>query len=120
MALYPLMPDHMEVDRDAHGRIFYDYPHSSGDARTMGRINEGGEQREALIAKRGRIQSYLDTLNQQKLIAEFDEVLWYGTMDQVGLLSGDIRLPAGHLSPESCGDRWVSSFSRLSSFRRSP
>lgn len=36
-----------------------------------------------LIAKRGRIQNYLDTLNRQELITEFDEVLWYGTVDQV-------------------------------------
>lgn len=39
--------------------------------------------REALIAKRGRIQSYLDTLKNQELITEFDEVLWYGTVEQV-------------------------------------
>jgi len=47
------------------------------------RINEVSEQREALIAKRGRLQSYLDTLKQQELIAEFDEVLWYCMVDQV-------------------------------------
>ena len=36
-----------------------------------------------LTAKRGRVQSYLDTLKRKELIAEFDEVLWYGTVEQV-------------------------------------
>ena len=36
MALYPLMPDRMSVDRDAQGRIFYEYTRADGDARTMG------------------------------------------------------------------------------------
>ena len=36
MSLYPLMPDRMNVDRDALGRIVYEYTRSDGDARTMG------------------------------------------------------------------------------------
>ncbi|MEA4899046.1 MAG: hypothetical protein VB115_12510 [Christensenellaceae bacterium] len=48
-----------------------------------GRISEVSEQREALIAKRGLLQTYLETLKRQALITEFDEVLWYGTVDQV-------------------------------------
>ena len=36
MALYPLMPDRMVVDRDAQGRIIYEYTRSDGDARTVG------------------------------------------------------------------------------------
>ncbi len=36
LALYPLMPDRMTVDRDAKGRIFYEYSRSDGDARMMG------------------------------------------------------------------------------------
>ena len=36
IALYPLMPDRMTVDRDAQGNIFYEYTRSDGDARTMG------------------------------------------------------------------------------------
>lgn len=39
------------------------------------RINEVSVQREAFIAKRGQLQSYLETLKHQELIAEFDEVL---------------------------------------------
>ena len=59
---------------------------------TRSRINEAGEQREALIAKRGRIQSYLDTLKRQELITEFDEVLWYGMVDKVRVtLDGKLR-----------------------------
>jgi HK97 family phage portal protein len=36
LALYPLMPDRMTVDRDAKGRIVYEYTQSDGDARTKG------------------------------------------------------------------------------------
>ncbi|HML49147.1 MAG TPA: phage portal protein [Clostridia bacterium] len=36
VALYPLMPDRMAVDRDARGRMFYEYTRSDGDARTLG------------------------------------------------------------------------------------
>ena len=50
---------------------------------TRDQLHAINEQREALIAKRGRLQSYLDTLKRQELITEFDEVLWYGTVDQV-------------------------------------
>lgn len=32
MALYPLMPDRMEVDRDEKGRLYYEYTTSSDDA----------------------------------------------------------------------------------------
>ena len=36
IALYPLMPDRMTVDRDSAGRLYYAYTRSDGDARTMG------------------------------------------------------------------------------------
>ena len=36
VSLYPLMPDRMTVDRDTHGRLFYEYTRSDGDARTLG------------------------------------------------------------------------------------
>ncbi len=35
MALYPLMPDRMTVDRDEKGRLYYEYNTSSDDASTM-------------------------------------------------------------------------------------
>ena len=35
IALYPLMPDRMAVDRDSHGRLYYKYRKSNDDAPTM-------------------------------------------------------------------------------------
>ncbi len=35
IALYPLMPDRMEVNRDANGQIYYEYYTSTDDAHTM-------------------------------------------------------------------------------------
>jgi len=35
IALYPLMPNRMTVDRDEHGRLYYQYQMSSDDAPTM-------------------------------------------------------------------------------------
>ncbi len=35
IALYPLMPDRMTVDRDEHGRLYYEYQMQDGDAPTM-------------------------------------------------------------------------------------
>lgn len=35
IALYPLMPDRMDVNRDANGHIYYEYWTSSDDAHTM-------------------------------------------------------------------------------------
>jgi HK97 family phage portal protein len=35
VALYPLMPDRMNVDRDAQGNIFYEYTRADGDVRSM-------------------------------------------------------------------------------------
>ena len=37
IALYPLMPDRMVVDRDARGRISYEYSRSDSDANTLGK-----------------------------------------------------------------------------------
>ena len=35
MALYPLMPNKMTVNRDENGQIYYEYNHSDGEASTM-------------------------------------------------------------------------------------
>ena len=35
VALYPLMPDRMQVDRDAKGRLYYQYTKNTDDAPTM-------------------------------------------------------------------------------------
>ena len=36
LALYPLMPDRMTVDRDTAGRVYYEYTLSDADAHTFG------------------------------------------------------------------------------------
>ena len=35
MALYPLMPNKMSVDRDKNGILYYEYQRSSDEAHTM-------------------------------------------------------------------------------------
>ena len=35
VALYPLMPDRMKVDRDDKGKLYYEYTLTSDDAKTM-------------------------------------------------------------------------------------
>ena len=35
IALYPLMPNKMSVDRDANGQLYYTYQHSTDEAKTM-------------------------------------------------------------------------------------
>jgi HK97 family phage portal protein len=37
VALYPLMPDRMAVDRDSRGRLFYEYTRSDSDVNTLGK-----------------------------------------------------------------------------------
>ena len=37
IALYPLMPDRMTVDRDSRGRIYYEYTRSDSDVKSLGR-----------------------------------------------------------------------------------
>lgn len=37
LALHPLMPDRMTVDRDARGRVYYEYTRSESDANTLGK-----------------------------------------------------------------------------------
>ena len=35
IALYPLMPNRMKVDRDENGRLYYEYMHQNDEAGTM-------------------------------------------------------------------------------------
>lgn len=39
IALYPLMPDRMSVDRDARGRIYYEYTRSDADVKSLGKTS---------------------------------------------------------------------------------
>lgn len=77
---------HTAPDQAEYQRQYDEY--AARFEATRRRINEVGEQREALIAKRGRIQSYLETFKYQQLISEFDEVLWYGVIDHVLVTPG--------------------------------
>jgi chromosome segregation ATPase len=72
---------HSTLDQTEYQRQYDEY--AARFEATRNRINEVSEQREALIAKCRHLQSYLDALKRQELITEFDEVLWYGTVDQV-------------------------------------
>lgn len=72
---------HSALDQVEYQRQYDEYAPRFEAIRS--RTREVSAQREALISKRGRIQSYLDTLKNQGLITVFDEVLWYGTVDQV-------------------------------------
>ena len=80
---------HSALDQVEYQRQYDEY--AARFEATRNRISEVSEQREALIAKRGRIQSYLDTLKRQDLITEFDEVLWYGMVELV-LVTQDGKL----------------------------
>ena len=81
---------HSVLDQAEYQRQYDEY--SARFEATRSRINEVSEQREALIAKRGRLQSYLDTLKQQELITEFDEMLLYGMVNQIRVtLDGKLR-----------------------------
>lgn len=40
MALYPLMPGKMSVDRDSHGNLFYLYTRDEGDTPTLGKSSQ--------------------------------------------------------------------------------
>ena len=81
---------HSALDQTEYKQQYDEY--AARFEATRRRINEVGKQREALIAKRGCLQSYLDMLKRQELITEFDEVLWYGMVDQVQVTQdGKIR-----------------------------
>lgn len=83
---------HSALDQTQYQRQYDEY--AARFEATRSRISEVSEQREALIAERGRIQSYLDTLKRQELITEFDEALWYGMADQVSVMLDEAR-PSG-------------------------
>ena len=92
-----LMQRHISVNaHSALDQVEYQLQYDEYAARseaTRSRISKVGEQREALIAKRGRIQSYQNILKRQELITEFDEALWYGTVNHVRVArDGKLRI----------------------------
>ena len=46
-------------------------------------LGEATAQKTQMTAKRSKIMTYLQTLRKADLITEFDEMLWYGTVDRV-------------------------------------
>ena len=45
-------------------------------------LDEATAQKTQMTAKRSKIMTYLQTLRKADLITEFDETLWYGTVDR--------------------------------------
>jgi hypothetical protein len=81
---------HSALDQAEYQRQYDEYAARFEAVRSW--IREVSEHGEALIAKRGRIQSYLKTLKDQQHIVEFDEALWYGTVAQMRVtLDGKLR-----------------------------
>ena len=55
-------------------------------------LDEATAQKTQMTAKRSKIMTYLQTLRKADLITEFDETLWYGTVDRVWVSAkGSIR-----------------------------
>lgn len=55
-------------------------------------LEEATAQKTQMTAKRSKIMTYLQTLRKADLITEFDETLWYGTVEQVWVsVKGSIR-----------------------------
>ena len=46
-------------------------------------LEEATPLKTQMTAKRSKIMTYLQTLRKADLISEFDETLWYGTVDRV-------------------------------------
>lgn len=46
-------------------------------------LDEATSPKIQMIAKRSKIMTYLQTLRKADLITEFDETLWYGTVERV-------------------------------------
>ena len=50
-------------------------------------LTDVNAQQSALAARQGKIAEYISLLREQGLIAEFNESLWYATVDQVRVLA---------------------------------
>jgi hypothetical protein len=81
---------HTMMDQTEYQRQYNEY--ETRFKTTRQQINQINEQREELIAKQGKIQSYLEALKKQDLISTYDETLWYGTVYQIRITSdGKLR-----------------------------
>ena len=79
---------HVAMDQAEYMRQYDEYTSRFNEAGY--RLAETAAQREVLVARRGQIQSYLETLRKQALIPKFDESLWYGTIEQVRIQADGI------------------------------
>ena len=81
---------HVAMDQAEYQRQFDEYAARYDAARQ--RIVEIESAKAAMTAKRGQITQYLDMLQGQALIREFDETLWLGTVEQVRVMAdGKLR-----------------------------
>ena len=73
------------LDQEAYQRQYDEYEARYNAARQA--LTEINAQQSALAARQGKIAEYISLLREQGLIAEFNESLWYATVDQVRVLA---------------------------------
>ena len=78
------------LDQEAYQRQYDEYEARYNAARQA--LTEINAQQSALAARQGKIAEYISLLREQGLITEFNESLWYATVDQVrALADGRLR-----------------------------
>ena len=73
------------LDQEAYQRQYDEYEARYNAARQA--LTEINAQQSALAARQGKIAEYISLLREQGLITEFNESLWYATVDQVRVLA---------------------------------
>ena len=73
------------LDQEAYQRQYDEYEARYNAARQA--LTEINAQQSALAARQGKIAEYISLLREQGLITEFNERLWYATVDQVRVLA---------------------------------
>jgi len=72
---------HAAMDQALYQRQYDEYEARYNSA--MVRLAEVDSQMAALVSKRGQLAGYLDAIRDQGPITAFNEMLWYGTVEQV-------------------------------------
>ena len=73
------------LDQEAYQRQYDEYEARYNATRQA--LTEINAQQSALAARQGKIAEYIGLLREQGLITEFNESLWYATVDQVRVLA---------------------------------
>ena len=73
------------LDQEAYQRQYDEYEARYNATRQA--LTEINAQQSALAARQGKIAEYISLLQEQGLITEFNESLWYATVDQVRVLA---------------------------------